>query len=268
MPARCPEQATMTRGFVPDADLGYASARRRFRPGEQLAFDPAYRLAHLPLVAPGHPKVIAETPGKDYRDGRYAKTRYAVVIPVADAMLASSPAFGMIDAALREASFSTKLAWNLLPARTGKLHATLVGGLDIAEADAAVARLAAQLPRLGPFAFRLGGPMVGDRNFGRIYFPAYPERVAGDDPFAHLQEALDRPRSRFYGVGYYNFLDEPDMAETAELAAMLTAWEGLVVAEAPLSHLEVLATNDDLALSGRTIAAIDPVGRVMRHAAR
>lgn len=265
-PARCDKRPEMTPRFLTDADLAYAAMRRRFQPGERLAFDPAYRLAHLPLVAPGHPAVIAEAPGKDYRRGRYAEPRHAVVLAIPDALLAASPAFLAIEAAMRAARFSGKLAWQILLARAGRLHATLAGGLDADAAEKAIATVAALLPRLGPLSFRLGGPMVGDRNHGRIYFPAYPREVDGDDPLARLQEALGRPRSRFYGVGYYNFLDELDVAETAELVTMLAGWEGLVVAEASLGHVEVIATNDDLVLSGRVIAAIDPSGRVTRHA--
>ena len=253
--------------FLTDTDLAYAAARRRFRPGERLVFDPAYRLAHLPLVAPDHPAVIAEAPGKDYRRGRYAAPRHAVVLPVPDAVFAASPVFRAIDAAMRAARFSDKLAWQVLPARAGRLHATLVGGLDAAAAEEAVAPVAALLPRLGPLSFRLGGPIVGDRNFGRIYFPVYPRKADGEDPFARLQETLGRPASRFYGVGYYSFLDELDIAETAELAALLGGWEAVVLAEAAASHVEIIATNDDLVLSGRVIAAIDPSGRVTRHAA-
>lgn len=254
----------MTIRFRTDADLGYAAARRRFQPGERLTFDPAYCLAHLPLVAPGHPKVVAEVPGKDYRHGRYDIARYAVVVPVPDAALAAAPVFQAIDGAMRRTSFAGKLAWRVMAARAGKLHATLVSGLDAAGAEAAIRPIAALLAKLGPLSFRLGSPMVGDRNFGRIYFPAYPQEVGGDDPFARIQEALGRARSRFYGVGYYSFLEELDVAETAELSALLGEWEGRTVAEMPLGHIEVHATHDDLVLSGRPVADIGGTGEIKR----
>jgi hypothetical protein len=45
--------------FCPDNELGYERSRTRFIPGAGLTLDEAYRLAHLPLAAPDHPRIIA-----------------------------------------------------------------------------------------------------------------------------------------------------------------------------------------------------------------
>ena len=61
--------------YCDDEMMAYRSARKRFQPGESIVFDEAYRLAHLPLVNAGHPAVISEASGRDYRNGVYEKTR-------------------------------------------------------------------------------------------------------------------------------------------------------------------------------------------------
>ena len=53
--------------------------------------------------------------------------------------------------------------------------------------------------------------------------------------------------------------DPLDPAETADLARILAEWEGATVAELPLDHLDLHATNDDLALSGRPLATVAAV---------
>jgi hypothetical protein len=46
------------REFCTDEELGYGRSRFLFAAGTGLRLDEAYRLAHLPLVAPTHPDVI------------------------------------------------------------------------------------------------------------------------------------------------------------------------------------------------------------------
>lgn len=236
--------------------LNYASSRRVFRPGDTLAFDPAYRLAHLPLVAPDHPASIRAVPGQDYRDGTYLKPRYSLVAPIRSPDLTASLAFQALERTLRAASFAPKIAWDLGERRATKLHATVVNGLAEANAQACAAAVARVLARLGPLSFRLGGPFVGNKNHGRIYFPVFPQAIDGDDSFGLIQDAVGGARTRFYVVGYYNLIDELDAAETADLAHILERWESATILETELSGLVVHATNDDLALSGRPVITV------------
>jgi hypothetical protein len=46
-----------------DDELDYLGSRTQFEQGQGLLLDEAYRLAHLPLVAPDHPRVIARRDG-------------------------------------------------------------------------------------------------------------------------------------------------------------------------------------------------------------
>lgn len=256
----------LTGSYRSDSQLGYAAARRVFPPGEGLRFDAAYRLAHLPLVAPNHPAVIPSMPGKDYRNGRYERARYALVAPVPAAALAASDCFRAADDALRSATFAGKIAWDVCARRADRLHATLVSQLYPPDADRVIEPVADALRALGPITFRLSGPFVGDRNLGRIYFPVYPQQIDGDDAFGRLQEAAGAPRTRFYAVGYYNLTDELDPHEAAELAVLLGRWGPETMAEIPLSHIELHATNDDLVLSSHPVVDIAAVtGRVTRH---
>lgn len=54
-----------------DDELAYRDSRTPFVDGEGLLLDESYRLAHLPLVVPDHPRVIARRAGKSYDRGRH-----------------------------------------------------------------------------------------------------------------------------------------------------------------------------------------------------
>ncbi len=115
--------------LVPDAELGYERSRTAFRPGAGLALDEAYRLAHLPLVAPDHPDAIARLPGRDYERGRHG-TVHSLVLPIdADALEASEP-YRALEAELRASRLAAKLDWSLPPRRRARLHATICGSLS------------------------------------------------------------------------------------------------------------------------------------------
>ena len=105
--------------------MAYRSARKIFQPGEGVVFDEGYRLAHLPLVNAGHAAVISEVDGRDYRNGTYEKTRYALVMPIsADAFLESDEVQAL-ELAMKSSSFAPKIAWEICERRRLQLHATL-----------------------------------------------------------------------------------------------------------------------------------------------
>lgn len=245
--------------FCDDATMGYDASRRSFAPGEALTFDEAYRLAHLPLVTPGHPDALAGKDGTDYANGRYETPRYSLVVPVDAGELAGCKAFRAFEAELRAFSFSDKIAWQLGERRASKLHATIIGGLsetDIARcADAAAAALAP----LGDIALRIGGPFLGRINTGRVYLPVYPEQRDGGDVFARIQHACGVRQTRFYVIGYYHLAEALTADETADLAGLADRWRRRTLAELPVPSLAIQATNDDLALSARIVATI-PAG--------
>ena len=85
--------------FCPDAELGYERSRTRFDTGEGLALDETYRLAHLPLVAPGHPRVIESREGSSYVMGRHERV-FSLVLPIPGDCLLRSPAYRELDAAM------------------------------------------------------------------------------------------------------------------------------------------------------------------------
>jgi hypothetical protein len=111
--------------YCNDEMMAFRSVRRIFQPGEGTVFDEAYRIAHLPLVNAGHPAVISEADGRDYRNGVYEKTRYALVMPIsADAFIESGEAQA-IERAMKSASFAPKIAWEMGERRLLRLHASL-----------------------------------------------------------------------------------------------------------------------------------------------
>ena len=151
-----------------DEMLAYRSARRIFQPGEGTVFDDAYRLAHLPLVNPGHPAVIREVAGRDYRDGTYEKARYALVMPISAEALFRSDEARALELAMKSASFAPKIAWELCERRRSRLHATLAGGIQEADLNRAAMLVQDLLNQIGPLSVCLKGPFLGTRNSGRI----------------------------------------------------------------------------------------------------
>ena len=242
--------------YCDDEMMAYRSARKIFQPGESIVFDEAYRLAHLPLVNAGHPAVISEVDGRDYRNGIYEKTRYALVMPIsADAFLESDEAQAL-ERAMKSASFAPKIAWEMGERRRLQLHATLAGGVPETDLDRQVAVVQDVLDHIGPISVCLKGPFLGTRNTGRIYFPVYPQKIRSEDPFALVQKGIGVAPAKLYLVGYYHMRNELDPLETSELAELLDQWRDRIVVTTTVPFLELYATNDDLALSARVHAKI------------
>jgi hypothetical protein len=230
--------------YCDDAMMAYRASRKNFQPGECVVFDESYRLAHLPLVNPDHPAVISHVEGRDY------------LIPIAAAAFQQSEAFQALDHAMRSARFAPKIAWDLCERRRSRLHATLASGFAEADLDRITVSAQQALDRTGPISVCLKGPFIGDRNFGRIYFPVYPQQIDGRDAFASVQQGIGMSPTRLYVVGYYHMRNELDVAETAELAQLLDRWRDRVIGTTTISALEIYATNDDLALSARIHARV------------
>ncbi len=234
--------------YVPRTELAYDRLLSPPAPGAPFLLDEGYRLCHLPLVAPGHPKAIASVAGKDYRDGRHGRV-HSLVAPVPDAALAGSPAFRALEAALRASAFAGKIAWDVAARRAGKLHATLCGSLGRGETAPAID--AAALSAIAPFRLRLEGLFSGNVNRGRLYLEAHPEWRGGRNAVHAVQAALGRPPTDLYVVGLHNLTDDLDAAEAAELAALIRDWRGRAVAEIVVDALWLLSACDDLVLDSR-----------------
>jgi hypothetical protein len=82
----------MTVCFCRDDELGYLHSRTPLVHGEGLILEEVYRLAHLQLVAPRHPRVIIRQAGKDDEMGRHERT-WSLVVPVPAKALAESAAY-------------------------------------------------------------------------------------------------------------------------------------------------------------------------------
>jgi hypothetical protein len=237
--------------YVPREALAYDRLLTPPAPGAPFQLDESYRLAHLPLVNPGHPRVILSAPGKDYDHGVHGRT-HSLVLPVPDAVLAGSAGWRSLEDALRRASFSGKVAWEMARRRAGKLHATVCGSLaggDHAPAipDAALAALRA----VGPFHVRLEGLFSGNVNRGRLYLEAHPEQRNGCNVLHLVQDALGRPLSDLYVVGVHNLMDDLTPDEGAELAAIIRRLRNAPVAEVRVEELWLLSSRDDLVLDSR-----------------
>ncbi|WP_332685758.1 hypothetical protein [Bosea sp. (in: a-proteobacteria)] len=242
--------------FCADDALGYRRSLTDF--AEPLTLDESYRLAHLPLLAPEHPRAIPRLPGRDYESGRHAEI-FSLVMPVPQGALEASPAWRELDAGLRASPFAGKLAWELLPKRADRLHATIVGSLGRGEPPAIASEIRARLAGIAPFEVELRGLFSGNVNRGRLYLRAYPQRRAGANPFQQIQQAFGRPAGDLYLVGLHNLLDDLDPAETQALAALIArCWETPLL-RLRVDGLSLMGATDDLVLESRIVETL-PLG--------
>ncbi|WP_376987898.1 hypothetical protein [Bosea sp. R86505] len=235
--------------FWEDGELGYRRSLTDFAQG-QLTLDEPYRLAHLPLVAPDHPRVIARQEGRSYEIGRHPPV-FSLVLPIDGALLAASEPFQKLDAEMRAAPFAAKIAWDILPRRAQRLHATLCGTLSTGDAPTISNDTRAALSRIEPFAVDLRGPFSGNVNRGRIYLRVYPQKRDGLNPIHEVQAAFGRPPGDLYLVGLYNLTDDLDASETAALAEIIARWWGVSLVRIEVTELWLLGACDDLVLDSQ-----------------
>jgi hypothetical protein len=248
------------REFTPDSQLRFAPTRHVFQAQAPFELGADYRLAHLPLVSPGHPRAIAAMPGKDYRNGRYSSARDALVVHVPAAVLDESPVFQTIEADLKASAAGSAIAWDIGRRRRDALHATIAGPFDPIAGDACARAAHAWLGDDAAPAIRLGGPFVGDRNHGRIYLRIYPACRDGTDAYADLQRAAGARVSGFYAVGLWHLARDLDPSMAAELAAWLDRHWAAEIAVIPQGRLAMLRTTDDLAVHSPEWRWIDEGG--------
>lgn len=241
--------------FTNDNSLGYGNAHRTFSSGDELTLDTNYRRAHLPLINPSHPDVIAAE--EDYRAGNYATARHSLVLPISDERLRQTGTFAAIDETLRAASFSGKVAWNLLGRRKSLLHATISSGLGYDSNEYITSVLRSFITTVPVKKYRLGGLFMGPVNTGRLYFKVYPQANAEGHVFNEIQSLLGLKQTQFFLVGYYNLIDHLDPQETQELAVILERFRHKTLWEEELSELWLISTHDDLVLSGKIIQKIN-----------
>jgi hypothetical protein len=236
--------------FCDDAELGYLASRTAFAAGEPLRLDDSYRLAHLPLVRPGHPAAIAAVVGRPYRDGVHERF-WSVVLPVDADALERSPAMAEMEAELRAAPFAAKIAWDLLPRRRGVLHATVCGGLGSGPAPRIGERERDALAAIGPFEIELRGLFSGNVNLGRLYLRVYPEVLGdGTDALRSVQRALGRPLADLWPMGLYNLTDDLDQGEAEALGQLIEKWWEVPLLRFTATKLWLLGARDDLVLDG------------------
>jgi hypothetical protein len=239
-----------------DDELDYLANRTQFEQGQGLLLDEAYRLAHLPLVAPHHPRVIARREGRPYEMGRHEPV-FSLVLPIDDALLRPSAAYLALETELKASPIASKIAWSIVERRRHKLHATLCGSLatgkmppvlDAAQRDA--------LRRLGPVTVELRGLFSGNVNWGRLYLRAYPEKRDGLNVFHRIQQALGRRVTSLYVVGLYNLTDDLDASECSILAELLARWWERPIVRFQAEALWLLGASDDLVLGPETVERV------------
>lgn len=242
--------------FCPDDKLGYRRSLTDF--STPLALDESYRLAHLPLLAPVHPRAIPRLDGRDYEMGRHAEI-FSLVMPLSRDAPEASPTWRELETELRAAPFAGKIAWDLLPKRAERLHATIVGSLSRGERPAISPEIRTKLAAIAPFEVELRGLFSGNVNLGRLYLRAYPQQAPGLNPFQQIQQAFGRAPGDLYLVGYYNLVDDLDAEETQALAALLKHWWEKPLLRLRVNALWLMGARDDLVLESRIVETL-PLG--------
>lgn len=236
-----------------DRDLAYEASRTAFTPGQGLILDESYRLAHLPLVAPDHPRLIARKAGTPYEGGRHG-TVVSLVLPVPGDLLHEAAAYRALEADLRAAPFGTKIAWDIMERRRHRLHATVCGSLASGQALPAIdTERRSALARLGGMGVELRGLFSGTVNRGRLYLRVYPERRDGLDVLRSVQRLMGCRETGFYVVGLFNLVDDLDAVEAAALARLLEVWWSRPLLRYRADRLELLAARDDLVLDSEVV---------------
>jgi hypothetical protein len=238
--------------FCGDDELDYLANRTQLEDGRGFSLDEAYRLAHLPLVAPDHSRVIARRQGSPYEMGRHERV-FSLVLPVPDGLLSGAAAYQTLYGELRTSPLAPKIAWDIVERRRQKLHATICGSMATGETPPILdATQRDALRRLGPVSVELRGLFSGNVNRGRLYLRAYPEKRDGFNVFHCIQQVLGRRKTALYVVGIYNLTDDLDAAECSILSELLARWWDRSILRFQAEALWLLGANDDLVLESET----------------
>jgi hypothetical protein len=231
-----------------DDDLGYLGSRTQFASGRAFELDETYRLAHLPLIAPAHPRVIARRPGAFYEMGRHEPV-YSLVLPISANALHDSAAYRALQAELGASPLAGKIAWDIVERRGPRLHATICGSLGTGNTPPCFdAARREGLARLGPVSVELRGLFSGNVNLGRLYFRVYPEKRDGINMFSRIQQVLGCRETSLYVVGIYNLIDDLDAVEAAALSQLIDRWWDEPILRFQADALWLLGASDDLVL--------------------
>jgi hypothetical protein len=249
------ELERLTSAFCDDSVLDYLRHKTQLPRGARLEFDEAYRLAHLPLVAPDHPLVIPAKPGSGYAMGQHDPV-YSLGIPVlADQLFASGP-FMELQAVLKSSRFSKKISWDGFDLRKHKLHATVCGALSSNNPPTIDQQTFERLAEIGPVHAEMRGIFSGNVNVGRLYLRLYPELRNGQNMCHEIQRICGRKTTNLYVVGIFNLIDELDLQETSALRKLIDHWWDRPLTRLSLDHLWLLKSQDDLVLNGSVAKTI------------
>jgi hypothetical protein len=239
-----------------DAELDYLRARTPFAPNRGMTLDASYRLAHLPLVAQHHPKVIARQAGKDYVLGRRSVRVFSLVLRIPEDALEKSEPFRRMEAEVRAAPFAKKISWENVEQRKGKLHATICGYLSTGSVPTIDSRRREALSHIGPIAMDVFGLFSGVVNVGRLYLRLYPERRPEMNAIHEIQTAMGWQRSNLYPIGIYNLVDDLTPVEAEALSNMISRWWGTRLARLEVTSLDVVGAMDDLLLDANFVEGV------------
>jgi len=235
--------------YCDDNELAYEKYRTQFVNGQGRVFDDAYRLAHLPLVAPDHPRVIPTKPGSGYHRGLHDLI-YSIALPIKAEDLLASENFIKLQEEIKATSFAHKISWETFAQRKNKLHATVCGSISIGQMPHVDERTYNELRSIGSVGISIRGVFSGNINIGRLYLKLYPELRNGKNMCHEIQRIFGAPLTNLYVVGLWNFTEELDVDEAQALNSLLKLWWDIDLIQLRLESLWLLKSRDDLVLDG------------------
>ncbi|RDV45966.1 hypothetical protein DOE76_05830 [Leifsonia sp. ku-ls] len=234
----------------------YAETRWVPRTGEGLSFDEQYRAAHLPHVAPEHPRRIDHWEGHGYHHGRYDPARVSLVADLGRSFLTRSGCRRLVSE-LAASSFATKVAFDMIERRAANLHCTLLADIDFEPTERRAAnRVLSAAPPLEPV---LHGPFIGRFNRGRIYLPVEFDRAADQRLLTSLSGIFGASPPIVTAVGLVNLREELDPGEAQEMTAILLRLRDQR-SRLAVPTLSWTSTHDDLTLDMRRLETIALTG--------
>lgn len=235
--------------YCDDSTLAYVEYKTNFQTEKHLQFDKAYRLAHLPLVAPNHPRVIKSQTGFSYNMGR-REAVFSIALPLPEDKLFSSAKFQELLHEVKSSSFNHKISWDTFELRKDRLHATVCGSVPLDHPLQINPNIVAKLKSLGPIGIRYQGLFSGNRNVGRLYLRAYPELRNSLNMCHEIQQVFGLSRTNFYAAGIFNLTEELTLEETRDFKALVDRWWDQSFFEWECSELWLIESTDDLVLNG------------------
>ncbi len=213
-----------------------------------LVLSERYRARQLPLLRAGPRPTVGP---EDLAPGEFWPSVRSAVLPVPDSIMGNRLLAGFL-ADLAASSAGSTVWFDGLRARAGRVHATLVSGIDLTGRSPEYLRQTSTCSSDGVDVV-VHGPWIGHWNSGRIYLPL----SAADDRSERVIRDARRRWGGQEGVLLAGFLQlERDVTDEAyaALRELISRYREAVRITVHVPELAIMETMDDLVLRSQVVA--------------